>query len=257
MPILARLEDAGAAVISFSHHDEVRAAAASLAPDVTFHLATKYVKVHHGADLEALLDANVVFGAQLLEGLSGTRGVVVSTMSFFQYLHNEPAAYSLYSATKQAFSDISRYYRDSKDVDLREVVLYDTFGPGDTRDKLVPRLVEAISTNTHVGMGPEAQPLNLLYVDDVVTGLLAVADAQSEERVALRAPANITVGELVSELEVVAGHRLSKSFNNDAAINSLVTEAGIWNAPQRWEPRVELGDALRATYDWYRRTSVS
>jgi nucleoside-diphosphate-sugar epimerase len=213
-----------------------------------FHLATHYLKSHTGADVAPLIQANVVFGAELIDALlPGT--VVISTMSYFQFENGEERPHSLYAATKQAFSEIASYYRDRKELDVREVILFDTFGPRDTREKLIPRIVASIDRGEPMSMGNSSQPIDLLFVDDVVEGLIAASRGHAFERTALRSRRTLTVAEIVAAFEQVSGRELTKAYDDSVPPNDLVDRVGRWPAPPGWVPATELEEGAALTWE--------
>jgi nucleoside-diphosphate-sugar epimerase len=245
-PVLADFRAAGVTVHEYEVGEQVQAIARTLAPETAFHLATFYLKDHQPSEVEPLIEANVVFGSHLLEGLVGTGAVVVSAMSYFQFRDTVPTPFSLYSATKQAFLDVSEFYRSGRGLDVRQVILYDTYGPGDTRDKLIPRLIGAVASGELVGMGSPHQPLNVLHSEDVARGFVAASASGAPALMALRAPENVSVAGIVDTIETVAGAPLSKSFNEAGAVNDLVDTAGTWPTPPGWAPRVSLEAGIRS-----------
>ena len=242
------LRTLGVEIAAFESGLEVQQRARESSPHAVFHLATHYLKNHAPEDVSALIDANVSFGTHLLEGLRGSGAAVVSAMSYFQFTDGAPAPLSLYSATKQAFLDICEYYRVVDGADIRQVVLFDTYGPGDARNKLMPHLFAALRERRQVKLGPSRQPINLLYVADIVSGLLAAADPQPAPMLSLRAPEPTTVGEVVRTLGEVAGVQMDCQFNEDGAVNSSLLNAGDWPAPQGWAGPGTLAQGLDLTW---------
>jgi len=242
------LRNLGVEIAPFESGADVQRLARTSTPDAVFHLATHYLKEHAPEDVPALIDANVSFGTHLLEGLRGSAATVVSAMSYFQFTEGTPTPMSLYSATKQAFLDICEYYRTVDGADIRQVVLFDTFGQGDTRNKLMPHLLGALSEGRQVRLGPSRQPINLLYIDDVVSGLLAAAEPQPTHMLALRAPEPATVGEVVKTLGEVAGIEVDCVFNEDGTVNDALLHAGEWPAPQGWTGSRPLAEGLDLTW---------
>lgn len=226
------------------HARETTDIAAALAPEAVFHLATHYLKDSGPDDIAPLIEGNVTFGSNLLEGLLGSTAPVVSTMSYFQFRDGNPAPVSLYSATKQAFLDVCEFYRVVRGLDIRQVVLYDTYGPNDTRSKLIPHLVGSALAGRPVGLGSPDQPLDLLHADDVARGLLAAAEPGNVPMMALRAPSTHLVSEIVATIDELIGSPLPVEYNPSATVNDLVNVSGSWVAPQGWRPTVTLREGL-------------
>jgi nucleoside-diphosphate-sugar epimerase len=215
--------------------------------DVVAHLATLYLKTHSSADVAALIHANVEYGTHVLEAASRLQARFLFTSSFFQFHGGARAPASLYAATKNAFADVVDHYVRNEGIAACEVVLYDTYGPGDTRDKLVPLLVDAARTGAPVRLGPQAQRIDLTYVLDVVRGLIRALEPNVAPVTTLRAATPVTVGELVTAIEDVADTRLEASFNDDATPSTLLDEAGNWPTPPCWASATDLRSGLALT----------
>ena len=238
----------GLMVVPFADAVEAQQLAREAAPDRVFHLATLYLKDHRPEDIDPLFAANVLFGTHLLEGLRGSGAVVLNANSFFQFRDSQPRPYSLYSASKQSFLDVCAYYREVAGLDIRQVVLFDTFGPRDTRDKLVPALMRAARTRSSVTLGPSAQQLNLLFSQDVVTALVAATEDDAPPMMAIRAERATTVGELVTLVGEVSSAPLTASFNDGGATSDVASTSGDWPVPPRWKAKHSLREGLALTF---------
>lgn len=226
----------------------------TVAPSACFHLATRFQAGHEPADVPLLVDANVAFGAQLAEAVARTtRCAFVNVGTAWQRFEGREASpTSLYAATKQAFEDILRFYAEVEDVPVASVQLFDTYGPGDDRPKLVPALLEATRTGRELEMTAGDQLIELLHVDDAVDALVTVAQllrgGEVREAVfAARTGAPVTLRELVSLVEEVTGRPLRVRWGaRPYRPREMFT---IWPsppAPPGWAPAVSLVDGLRA-----------
>jgi nucleoside-diphosphate-sugar epimerase len=241
---LQEFSNIGVGISQYDAMDEVGSIVRDVSPDLVFHLATHYVKDHGPLDVDALIAANVTFGSHLLEALVGTNTVVVSTMSYFQFVGCAPRSFSLYSATKQAFLDVSDFYRVRRSLDIRSVVIYDTYGPDDTRDKLIPIMVSAARDNRSLVLGAADQSLNLLFSSDVAAGLVAASSDRVPPIVALKAPKDYSVAEIAAMVRRVTGRELDITFSDTAVANDLVSTSGEWPSPPGWFPEVDLAEGL-------------
>ena len=212
-------------------------------PDVVVHLATYYLKMHAAEDIGPLVKSNIDFGVGILEAATLIGAPVVLSSSFFQFSEGRPEPSSLYAATKQALSVIAHYYRDFRGLDLRETVLFDTYGPGDLRDKLVPLLVNSATTGVHAQLGSPSQLVRLVYVDDVAAAFeQLILNPASEITSITSAP--VSIREIVNTLEEVVGHPLNVSFREDAPTSDLPLAAGNWPPPHGWTPKYSLSDGF-------------
>lgn len=254
--VLSELRNKGAETIPFSSYDEVRELARASRPQVAFHLAAHYTRTHEATDIDALVGANIALGTQLLEGLMETGCVVVNAVSYLQFRLNEPVPFSLYSATKQAFVEVSRFYREKQGLDVRHVVLYDNFGPDDKRDKLIAKIATSLREGDFMALGPAQQRLNLLYVMDLVAGLVAAAQPGNPGIMSVKASQSVSVEAVVSALEDAAGRRLKKHHDNSRPISELVEHAGEWPRPIGWREEWPLKEGLAATYRSLEQTKI-
>jgi len=68
-----------------------------------------------------------------------------------------------------------RYYADAEALSVVTLKLYDTYGPGDRRGKLVSRLAKMARDGSPLAMSPGEQLIDLVHVDDVVNAFLIAA----------------------------------------------------------------------------------
>jgi nucleoside-diphosphate-sugar epimerase len=232
-------------------------AVAAIAPDVCFHLATRFQPRHDVDDVAPLVDANVTFGAQLAEALARTtRTPLVNVGTAWQHYEGRPSSpTSLYAATKQALAEILEYYRQVEELPVATLELFDTYGPGDTRPKLVNLLLDAAQSGTTLEMSPGEQLIDLLHVDDAVDALCAVAvplvdGAAAGGTFAARSGAPLSLRELVALVGDVTGSDVSVRWGARPYRPREMMEP--WPAPPPppgWAPRVALRDGLRALVD--------
>ncbi|MGN6503195.1 MAG: NAD-dependent epimerase/dehydratase family protein [Pseudolysinimonas sp.] len=235
----------GAPALVYDRHDDVSSLVAGFRPDAVIHLAAQQIRAPRGAaDVMSLVEANIELGTLVLEGLRDSGAVMVQAMSYFQFRDARPAQHSLYAATKEALRAIGAYYRELGGVDVRDVVLFDNYGPADDRDKLVPYLVNALATGEEAVVGPLEQTIDLLHVDDVARGLVAAAGEGVAQTTAVRAAEPVTVGQIIAALDRVGGRSLRYRVDEARAVSDLPLHAGAWPAPPGWSPAWSLDRGL-------------
>lgn len=171
----------------------------AVAPDCIFHLATLFIGVHQPADVGALVDANVRFGALVAQASADIGAKLVHITSSWQ--HFEGAQYSpvsFYAATKQAFSDLVTYFEVVSGMATVEVCLFDTYGPKDDRGKIVSGLFGAAKAGRSLEMSSGYQLINLLHVDDVARAIAIAAQGPAGAKYVVRAADSLTLRELAS-----------------------------------------------------------
>jgi nucleoside-diphosphate-sugar epimerase len=164
--------------------DQVCQAVSDFQPDVVFHLASLFRSEHTINDIEGLVQGNILLGTQLLEAmkLAGARALVNTGTSWQNYAGAEYEPQNLYAATKQAFEDILRFYTITAHLRCITLRLFDTYGPHDTRRKLVSAMLECLRTGTLLKMSPGDQIIDLLHVDDLSRAVLQAASLVMEQK---------------------------------------------------------------------------
>ncbi len=186
-------------------------------PTVVFHLAACFVAEHHASDVEPLVRDNIVFGAQLLEGMSaaGAKRIVNAGSAWQHFKNAEYSPVSLYAATKKAFADLLQFYVDASRFQAITLELSDTYGPGDTRRKLIPIMAEAEQNKRELSMVSGDLPLNFVHVDDAVNAFIVAArrllanSSATHDIFAVRSNEPVAVKDLFSIWETARGTPLA------------------------------------------------
>ena len=179
--LFSMLSEQGHHAVTCNRGDVPRAIINTVSPDVVIHLAGHYTFYHHALDAARLVESNIAYGVQVLEAMRqhGVRHLV-TLGSMMQYRPGDASAVNLYAATKAAFQEIIDYFVAAYGFDAVTLMLSDTYGPGDTRGKLVQRLCEATGSSAPpLKMSPGHQTLNLVHVDDVCRAIIGSAQAIS------------------------------------------------------------------------------
>jgi len=239
-------------------HDGTTAALADVVrrakPDVTFHLAARFVAQHGPDDIAGLIDDNVLFSAQLFDALAGAGcRRLVNVGTGWQHQAGAPARpVNLYAATKQAVQDLLAYFTTASTLRAVTLKLLDTYGPGDRRQKLFTVLHRASETGVPLQMSPGEQLLDLVHVDDVVDALLVAAqragsnDADSSESFAVPAARRYTLREVVELYSSVTGRPVDVVWGGRPYRDREVMVPWTGDPLPGWRPAVPLADGLRS-----------
>lgn len=226
-------------------------------PDVVFHLASLYLAEHKPTDLEPLIASNVLLTGQLAEAMTvtlptGLARLVATGTAWQHYCGPGYVPVNLYAATKQAGDDLLRYYIDAHHLSSITLKLFDTYGQGDTRRKLVQLLVDAASSGQRLGMSPGDQIIDISHVDDVVDAfvvagrrLLAAASPLDESYFV--SGVRLRVRDLVPVVERAIGRRLDVVFGErpyrDREVMEPISPVQGQTLPG-WAPRRYLAEML-------------
>jgi nucleoside-diphosphate-sugar epimerase len=229
---------------------------AEAAPDIVFHLASKFVAEHESDQVGELIDSNVRFGTQLLEAMTANGvGLLVNVGTSWQ--HFDTVGYRpvcLYAATKQAFDAVLGFYVDAYPLHAVTLKLYDTYGPGDPRAKLLSALRSSARSDAPVAFSAGKQMIDLVYIDDVIDAFVATGNLLLEGRserkqeyavssgcpVSLRAIAETYSSVLGAPLNILWGSRPYRKREVMVPWNSGKPVPG-------WSPKVSLREGILRT----------
>lgn len=142
--------------------------------DVVVHLASLFIAENKAEDVENLIDSNVKFSTQILEAMKYSNcKKIINTSTSWQHYNNEyynPVC--LYAATKEAFENIIKFYCEAYEFKSITLELFDTYGAGDNRPKILNLLGEYSKKGIELNMSKGDQVLDLVYIDDVVDAYL-------------------------------------------------------------------------------------
>jgi nucleoside-diphosphate-sugar epimerase len=229
--------------------EELIALVAELKPTVCFHLATAFRGVHVPEDIEPMVEANVGFGTALAEAVSQAGDCVfVNTGTVWQHYDARPySPVSLYSAMKQGFTDILRFYQEVAGLPVVTLELTDTYGPGDPRPKLLPILLKAARTGMHMQLTDGTQLIDLVHVDDAVSALLATAAGVPGETYGATGGETLTIRDLVARFESVSGLTVDAEWGvRPARPREMMRPWMVSGPPPGWAPQVSLDAGIKA-----------
>lgn len=220
-------------------------------PEAIFHLATVVTEPHDAAGLGALLEANISLGASLLQGASQCTipPAFVNAGSYWQFdTDGSRLPNTLYAATKQAFDELLQYYRRKYRVPAATLILYDTFGEADTRQKLWRRLLTS-PAGTDFALSPGEQRMHLVHVDDVVDAFLHTASLLHEEKLgsthySVHSLHPRPLRELVESINTAADLQLNLKWGALPYPADQKFEPYVGEALPGWSPRVDVLDAM-------------
>lgn len=228
---------------------DVAAKVGAFQPDFIVHCANQYIFDHQLSVIDSMIDANIRFGLHLLESVAGTRTHFINFSSFFQTFEERSLLpNSVYAILKQCFSDIVMWYGSTSRLSTTDLVLYDVFGPGDSRDRLIPKLFAAAKAGREMTINSPDALMNLCHVKDVISAVDVVFRDGITGRWALRSPSLVSVSELVAVIQSITGMKLVSGWGQkrpsaDPRQNNIQTLPG-------WLPTVDLKQGLQDCWNF-------
>ena len=237
--------------------DALRDAIAAAAPDIVYHLASLYLADHQPDEVEPLIGSNILFLAELAEAMTraGCSRLVNAGTAWQHAGTDADRPVNLYAATKRAAEEILRYYQEARALSVVTLTLFDSYGPGDTRRKLVQLLVGAALGIQRLDMSPGEQRVDLTHVDDITAAFVIAGerllrrDGQVNERFFVGGD-RLTVRDLVARVAAALDRPLAVAFGGKPYRPREVMEP-VAATPllPGWRQTVGLDDGIRLLAD--------
>jgi len=223
-------------------------------PDVTFHLAARFVAQHGPDDVSGLVLDNVLLSAQLFEALAATncRRLVTAGTGWQHQVAAPSRPVNLYAATKQAVQDLLTFFTDASSLRAVTLELFDTYGPNDRRQKLFTILRRASETGQPLQMSPGEQLIDLVHVDDVVTALVVAAQragcnpTEPSEVFTVSAAKRYTLREVVELYSSMTGRHIDVVWGGRPYRDREVMVPWMGAPLPGWHPSISLPEGLRS-----------
>jgi nucleoside-diphosphate-sugar epimerase len=164
---------------------------------------------------------------------------------------------------EKLFSErMGRHFREDYGLETRAARYHNVYGPLGTweggREKapaaICRKVVEAVISGDHSIeiWGNGEQTRSFTWIDDCVEGTLRIAASDVTEPLNLGSSELVSINQMVSLVEEIAGVELTRYYNPDAPIgvagrnsdNTRIQEA------LGWEPSTPLRDGMEKTWKW-------
>jgi nucleoside-diphosphate-sugar epimerase len=221
-------------------------------PDAIFHLAAVHAEPPTFDQMMGMLNCGLLLGTALLQGAMACadRPVFVHAGTYWQFDDDLYAPNTFYAAAKQALHDFLAYYRRAHHIPSVTLVLYDIFGPNDTRPKLWSRILQAPKGSVFP-TSEGRQFIELVHVTDIASAFLHAASllmqgAPLEPFHAVRSGVRITLRQLLKQVHERA--QLDITFDWGAIPYWPGQIFDPWQGPllPNWQPAISPIDGITA-----------
>ena len=161
-------------IIKFNNYNSLASKLKKIKVDAVIHCATHYKKIHNTSDLKKFAESNILLGNIILENIKnmGAKKFInfTTTWGSSEGILNNPK--NLYAAYKNGFSCLLDFYK-KKFPSLRfiDLVIVDTYGANDKREKLINVLKKNYKKNKITKIISRNLYINLVNVEDVVDAI--------------------------------------------------------------------------------------
>jgi nucleoside-diphosphate-sugar epimerase len=233
--------------------------------DALFHTASLARVGSSEAENIALVDTNVRFPSAII-GQAKKSGLVKSFVNIstsWQSIDGKTySPFNVYAATKEAFEHVVGALADATFpcVSLR---LFDPYGAGDYRNKIVDLLVKTALLGKHLEMSPGLQKIWLVHVGDAVAGVIQAAqlalEGKGEGHAVYSIPGfgePVSLRELADRIQALTGKEVSVAWGAREYRAKEVMLPSLSHPPvPGWSPAISLSDGLKEIVEMYRKVA--
>jgi dTDP-glucose 4,6-dehydratase len=198
----------------------------------------------------------------------GARFLSASTSEVYgdPQVHPQPESYwghvnpvgprGVYDEAKRFGEALTMAYRNTHHVDTALVRIFNTYGP-----KMRPRdgraipafITQALRGEPITVAGDGSQTRSVCYVDDLVTGILALADSGLPGPVNIGNPRELSILTLAQTIRDLVGSSSEIVFVPRPVDDPTVRQPDITLARTAlgWEPQIALETGLARTIEWF------
>ena len=162
----------------------------------------------------------------------------------------------VYDEAKRFAEALSMAYHRVHSLDVRIARFFNTHGPFMRMDdgRAVPEFINAALTRRPLVVhGDGSQTRSICYVDDLIEGVIRLANSDYVGPVNLGNPSEISVIDLAKLVIQITGSTSSIEFAPRPADDPAVRRPDISLAKRvlDWEPTISLSEGLRRTTEWF------
>ncbi|MFL5785123.1 MAG: NAD-dependent epimerase/dehydratase family protein [Bacteriovoracaceae bacterium] len=219
--------------------------------EVVIHLASYFVRFHTVEDIAPMRESNVVLGSRILKAMEGVPSAwFINTGSAYENSgphHDQP--WNLYAETKTEFQNILSLSK----VPHVTLKLFETYGPGDTRDKVLSIIHKNAVKKLPMEMSPGKQRLEMTYIDDVVSSYVRTLELLSGGKInkgIFGVPGErVSLHGLVEKYELATGNKTDIRWGAlPYRPNEIMEPWSDFRTLPGFSPRVSLEEGIRKTF---------
>lgn len=227
-------------------------------PDVCLHIAAIARVKDNEAGIREMVATNILMPSLIARALMDVgAGAFVTCGTSWQTAGSDGSyvPFDYYSATKQAAEDVIKGYvvQGLSAIALR---MYDNYGAGDTRNKIVDLLFDSANKQKSLAMSPGEQLIDLVYVDDAARALRVAAERAANLPKSTMEVYGVSSGDQRKLKDVAA--LIGRIVGQPAPIEwggrpyrdreVMSPYSGLKSVPG-WSPEVRLEDGLATVWD--------
>ncbi len=231
-----------------SPEEDLMAACSDFEPTSIVHAAGVWSNGRNSEDLGKLVQMNICYSTHLALAALNVNAKFYNLATYWQL--SQPKVFTIknfYTQTKQTFEDLLDSLIEHEGISATSLYLYDNFGPQDSRGKIVDLLVANKGNPIPLKMSDPSKYLNLLYIRDVVDGIISSLRMQTTPRNLEIANSHlVTLRKLVELVEASLNVEINVEWEKDySVVDDYVSHTYHYPQPVNWNPKFTFQDGIR------------
>lgn len=209
------------------------------------------IKDHLYGDIDALVSAQLTAHTQALEIGRQLNCPVVIAGSYSETIRTlNHSSLNLYSLLTASMASVAEFFHKEYGVPTCRILLADTYGPHDWRNKLIPTLLNSSENSEPHLLGSPNQVMVPIFISDVIAGLqMALTSLQEEgdshSTYQLFPNTVLKVSDVVKNVERILGRQILINWNGRSLARHEVEHIDrSFLPPSGWTQRVSFTQGL-------------
>lgn len=237
---------------SESPETDLNNACIDFGPTSIVHAAGIWSNGRSPEDLSKLVQVNISYSTHLALAALRVNAKFYNLATYWQL--SQPKVFTIknfYTQTKQTFENLLDSLIEYEGLSATSLYLYDNFGPYDNRGKIVDLLIANKGNVTPLRMSDPGRYLNLLYISDVVDGVISSLKMQAVVRnLEIANSELITLKKLVELVEEsVHGKILVEWTKVDLSVHDSLIHNFHYKQPLNWASKYDVQSGITELVD--------
>ena len=238
----------------------------SSAPDVVINMTNHFTRSDTTEEVLAMADVNCALVTEIASACCDQNAILLHVGTAWETDDANPNQLSpdLYGLFRSLATTIINWHMRTRHLRVYQIRLYDTYGPGDPRNKVVQLLAGQIAATETLDMSKGDQILELVHVEDVATAFLLALehldylvmrswDFSIDYTYWCRPDEPITLRGLATIIEELSGKTLNVNWGARPYRPGEQFVRAENPRPQvpRWRPSIKIRDGLNQILNGY------
>lgn len=147
-------------------------------PDLVINVSNYFSRTAEADDIDKFAEVNTVLVSAICKGCLSASAAFIQVGSAWEadFTADDPSLGNTYALYKGIASNIGFWYKKSFGLKYSQLNLFDTYGEGDTRGKIVQFLTEQLNQSKPLDLSGGMQILELVHVEDVSSCITKLGD---------------------------------------------------------------------------------